>query len=316
MKPILPVLRPLQFRSPGDVLLFKKRLKALPKNPVDAYLDWIYLPDPATIRLPFSLTNQQGGDRYVQTQLSSPPSGWTDSPVQHGAVANGATLQANHVTQRSMPSFTDGEYDETITLLVQLYKDSGYTELDLELTVEYALHHFKSDDPTWNLLAFHDFESDTEGHCSPAYTDSKWDYCSTYIKIDPPGYASNYSLHNTYTSTYLDEDVDRGQVWSCSFDSPSEEIGNALEQKWFDTMQIGLADTWLAFFGAVKDLSKAYFDLYLVFGFYTAEGRLAGIIKGNGYSMPSATKLYFSGLCQFYTGDSHWHFDRIRIVYK
>ena len=306
MEPILPVLRPLQFRSPGDILLFKKRLKALPRNPVDAYLDWVYLPDPATIRLPFALTNQQGGDRYVQTQLSSPPSGWTDSPIQHGAVANGATLLANHVTQRAMPSFTDGEYDETITLLVRLYRDSGYTDLDLELTVEYALHHFKSDDPAWSLLAFHDFEA---SHEDWVYRDlsSEWGR-GFYVNIGSPGYASTYSM---ILSAGESAGNDKLQIYSASFNSTSELIKDTLDEKIFDSGLIALSDLWLAFFGNLL-LTKTYIGIVLIVKGVTYPANY----ESEGYSTPSATKCRFSGVVYHDSGGNKWYADRIRIVYK
>ena len=302
----LPTLRPLQFKSPGDLLLFKKKLKAIKNNPVDAYLDWIYLPDPATIRLPFNLTNQQGGDRYVQTQLSSPPTGWTDSPVQHGLVANGSTFQSNHITQRSMPTFTNGEYDENITLAVQLYKDSGYSDLDVELTIDYNLHHFKSDDAAWTLLAFHDFETDSE-YWGRHYLDSEWNSLF-YNSIVSPGYASTYSMILSGGSSASN---DKLQIYSASFNSTSEKIVDTLDEKIFDSSTIALSDLWLAFFGNLL-LTKSYIGVVLVVQGVTYPANY----KYNGYSTPSATKCRFSGVVYHDSGSNKWRVDHIRIVYK
>ena len=308
----LPVLRPIQFKSPGDVLLFRKRLKALPNNPVDAYIDWIYLPDPAVIRLPFALTNQQGGDRYVQTRLLNPPAGWTDTPNQHGSVANGATLRTNHVTQRAKPTFTAGEYNETITLLVQLYRDANYTDLDLELSVEYNLHHFASNDPAWTLLDFDDFEVDNELWKIPVSSPNrKWSLGGSvgYAKrLTTEGYASSCSLIGMDTSDGKGN-FDYMSVCFGNFNSTGDYIAETSDEylKSYPTMP---KDVWIVFFGAFR-LDKTYIGIA-----YWFDHTNAWKVMAKYWSKPSAAKCYASGVTKWSISQATWLLDRVRVVYK
>ncbi|MEM2370816.1 MAG: hypothetical protein QXH51_07945, partial [Candidatus Bathyarchaeia archaeon] len=284
-------------------------LKAIKNNPVTAVIDWVYLPSPANIRLPFALTNMQGGTRYVQTQLLNPPSGWTDSPVNRGSVANGATMNSFHPTQRTMPTFTNGEYVENITLAVKLFKDSNYSDLDVTLTVEYQLNHYKSDDSAWSLLAFHDFESGYENYFAGDLYYDWTDADVINIYRSAPGYASSYSI----CATYSGQNSASLQVYGASFNSYGEVKANTLEQKFLDTQTIMISGVWIAYFGYISNLTKNYFGIVFC---VTQPMASKVLFRQYGYNRPSgATKLRFSGVCRYHT-DNYWHIDRIRIVYK
>ena len=306
----LPILRPVRIPRLPRLIIFdpwKHPIKVLRKNPVDVAVDWIYLPSTAEFRLPFSVNNQQGGTRYVQTELSSPPAGWSDSPRNHGSLDNGYTLTKNHLASRTTPSFTDGEYDETLTLAIRLFKDSAYSELDVELTVQYVIHHFKSDDPAWSLLHFADFESGDDGWSSGKYTDN-WSKHSSPER-GAPGYGSSNGIYNS--SDYNQKNDLK--VYDAAFDSTSESVGNTRKTLFVES-SIGdiPSDTWIAIFGYMSDLSKSYVGLVLRVTYWYGD---ICLFHTNGFSKPSASKVYWSLVARHCT-DEKWHFDRVRIVYK
>ena len=305
----LPILRPIRIPKLPRIKVFNPRqhpIKAIPNNPVDVAVDWIYLPSTAEFRLPFSVNNQQGGTRYVQTELSSPPAGWSDSPRNHGSVGNGYTLSANHLANRTTPSFTDGEYDETLTLAIRLFKDSSYSELDVELTVEYAFHHFKSDDPAWNVLAFHDFESDTENW---VWTPKDWAWnASATINRGSPGYGSSYSIYRAPNPGCVGS-LNAIKIYDASFDDPSTAKSDTVNETFLDGSFGDVPDdTWIAAFGYMSDLTKARIGLVIIVD--TCDYCYS---RKNGYSTPSASKVYWSLVARHI---SYWYVDRVRIVYK
>ena len=61
----------------------------------------------------------------------------------------------------------------------------------------------------------------------------------------------------------------------------------------------------------MTDLSKSYIAVQL-----HASADYWVFAKQGGYSTPGgATKVYWSAVARFCT-DNHWHFDRVRVVYK
>lgn len=314
----------------SKVVLFSKTYKALKNNPVNVVLDWMFyecvLPEYGrAIFFPFALTNIRPGNRFVKTRLVNPPDGWYDRLNEHGIVGFGYTIYARHYARRALPPFVEGEYNETVTLAVDLYRDPGYTDLDITLLVDYYIQHYRSDGGYWTVLARHEFSRDNEGWLIAPDLSKSWDYQgSVPIRVE-----SGYPLLWSITSNAPNQTNSSLQVWSASFDQISEPMRDTVEQLVLDTKGVpftypwidpevqvgwGLHVPWLCFSGKITRLNKSRF------GFLVLVNRPAGeyvFYKQGGYTMPSnVSKLRFSGRCVYYPPTSRWYLDLFSIVYK
>lgn len=119
------------------------------------------LNDPMDINLTFKVTNIDDITIYVKSELVSPPAGWSGSAEEHGAIGAGVDdyfLNDNYT--RTKPS-TDTE--ETITLKISYYSDSGYSSLMGYETVSYTITYVDFTDASYTVVDDDTFETTTEG---------------------------------------------------------------------------------------------------------------------------------------------------------
>ncbi|MEM4236943.1 MAG: hypothetical protein QW823_04010 [Candidatus Caldarchaeum sp.] len=153
----------------------------------DIYPDWFFLPNAATLRFPFAVTNQTGSTVYVKTIVTglnggALPAGWTDTPKQHGSLAHGSTLYAYHEASRSKPTFTNGVYDEQIELRIQFYSDASYSTLVLTLVEQLNISNYDSSLVDWTLHDSDDFEIDNEGLSIPSLGITPKTLCEVFAR--------------------------------------------------------------------------------------------------------------------------------------
>lgn len=279
----------------------------------DAMADWFFLPSPATLRFPFAFTNQQGATRYVQTKLTGAnggnlPSGWTDTVKQHGSLAHGATLYAYHQAARTVPTFTSGEYSETIELRIELYTDSGYNTLDKVLVEPLNYIHYKSDDSAFTLVDEDTFEIDPENWSTSSSLGNTWNINNNNPRVSGRGYAS------TYAAEVYDYTVPNAGSLRILLGDGNLTAGqgyNVETRMWLDTKGLGIADVWHTFAGR-HSLSGSNVGLVLISDptnpYYASFKKFA--------KPTSATKLYVSGVVYYHSSDYVWYFDRVRWVKK
>lgn len=273
------------------------------------YPDWFFLPSSATMRFPFAVTNQSGNVVYVKTILSGQnggnlPSGWTDTPKQHGALNHGSTLYGYHEASRTIPTFTAGVYDEVLELRIQFFSDSTYTTLVLTLVEQLNVSNYKSDDAAWMLYDSDDFEVDVEG----------WGLSSSipwYTEIFPTrysgeGYASTYAIGYVFSSQNAgslqvlvgDGSLIEGQAYS-------EETVMVLDVK-----GLGIADVWHVF-GGKHTLAGTNVGVAIKF---VEANNIYAVFKK--FPKPNVAELRVSGVVRFDSADSRWYVDKVRWVNK
>jgi len=165
-------------------------------EPHTVYADIRDLPSPVQLGLRIVVTNQLGGTRYIQAQLSGGVAGqWTHNAQNLGSLADGtsAIYVIHNFSQRTSPpsptELTNGEGEETLTLHVRAYTDSGYTNLDAEETLDFNLVWLDSEHSSWTVLDTDDFETDTEG----------WSAYNTTPKVVTAfDRQSDVAVHGTY----------------------------------------------------------------------------------------------------------------------
>ena len=133
----------------------------------DIYFAVTNLPDPFTIDIPIGITNNETITLYFQATLVNPPTGWGNYPQNLGGVGAGASGYFTFSPTRSQPTLTNGEFTEQITIRINAYTDSGYTNLygyqDLLSNITFIDYL----DPTWTLLYNDNFDDGTNQNWVP-----------------------------------------------------------------------------------------------------------------------------------------------------
>lgn len=277
----------------------------------DVYPDWFFLPNPATLRFPFAVSNQTGSTVYVKTILTglgggALPSGWTDTPKQHGSLAHGSTLYAYHQASRSTPTFTGGVYDEQIELRIQFYSDALYTTLVLTLVEQLNVYNYNSSLADWTLHDSDDFEIDSEGWLYSTVSANTWGGPTAIPRYSGKGYASTYAIGYTFTGQ------DAGSLQVLLGDG-NLSVGQpyTLETRMFlDTKGLNIPDVWHVF-GGRYTLVGPNIGLAMK---VTAEDYYAYNKK---FAKPvGVTDVRVSGVVRYDSTDSRWYVDKVRWVKK
>jgi len=166
------------------------------KDP-DLHFDIADLPDPMSIVIPICITNNEDITLYFRAVIANAGAEWRISSVNLGSVGagNSACFLARFL--RYKPSLIDGEYDEIITLRIEAYTDSGYTELYGYQEVQITIHYIDHYDPAWTIIDEDNFDEGTREdwkHGSGAIDPNIGSWCGLRITnkryISPP-----YSLN-------------------------------------------------------------------------------------------------------------------------
>lgn len=127
----------------------------------DVYYDVEGLSSPFTVYIPLGVTNNLGTAKYIKVELITPPSGWGSYSQQLGSVAAGASTFLIFAPTRTTPTLSGGELDESLTLRVSAYEDSGYTTLYGYADLTFTMHFFDSTDAAWTVISSDNFDDGT-----------------------------------------------------------------------------------------------------------------------------------------------------------
>ncbi len=97
---------------------------------------------------------------YFKVSIVSPPADYSISSTNLGSLAPGASGFFTFTPTRSKPTLTAGEYDETLTLRIDAYTDSGYSAAYANQTLSTNIHHFDHTDASWTVVEHADFTND------------------------------------------------------------------------------------------------------------------------------------------------------------
>jgi len=165
------------------------------KDP-DLHFDIADLPDPMSIVIPICITNNEDITLYFRAVIANAGAEWRISSADLGSVDAGDSVCFLARFLRYKPSLIAGEYDETITLRIEAYTDSGYTELYGYQEVQITIHYIDHYDPAWTIIDednFDDASLEDWKHGSGAIDPSIQCWCG--IEIESRHYVSPpYSL--------------------------------------------------------------------------------------------------------------------------
>ena len=156
----------------------------------DLYNDINGLPEPFNLYAYVGIANTYTAGLYFRVSLVSPPAAYSYHQNDLGLVGAGGSQIFGVLLTRTLPTLTAGEYDETITMKVEAFTDSGYTSLYGYKTLDVAVHHFDHSDPSWTVLDFDNFNGSTEN------------WSSMLGKIDSSGSGSDNNSPSVYASPF------------------------------------------------------------------------------------------------------------------
>lgn len=180
-----------------------------PADP-ELHFDVAQLPNPFNFALPICLTNNERFTVYVRALLVNPPADWVVSSVDLGGVASGASTCLTAVFQRNIPTLTNGEYVESLTLRVEFYKDSTYTQLYTGINIPITVNFFDSTDPAWTVLATDNFDDGTtQGWAQVIYTADAGCQLAGFVGPDSTFYVSPFYSLRLDTSGFLNRAAEK-----------------------------------------------------------------------------------------------------------
>jgi hypothetical protein len=165
----------------------------------DTYFDVEGLSSPFTVYIPLGVTNNLGTAKYIKVELVTPPSGWGSYSQQLGSVAAGSSAFKIFTPTRTTPTLSGGELDESLTLRVSAYEDSGYTTLYGYADLTFTVHFFDSTDATWTIIDIDNFDAgDAEGWAGVGSTTIDYLYNNYWAT---PGPSSTHYITSPYAIT-------------------------------------------------------------------------------------------------------------------
>jgi hypothetical protein len=134
-------------------------------NEPDLYNDITDFPNPFTMKIPIGIANTHpSATLYFKVSIVLPPAAYSVSFTNLGSLAIGSSAIFTFTPERSLPTLTAGEYDETLTLRVDAYTDPGYTVAYANQTLNVTIHHFNHTDGSWIVVRHDTFDgADNDG---------------------------------------------------------------------------------------------------------------------------------------------------------
>jgi hypothetical protein len=124
----------------------------------DVVSDKLYMP------VSFRLVNQENSSFYFRiSQNTSFPTGWSTPTNEIGLVNIDETRFFTVTTERIKPSsIPQGRLSENITLTVQAYYDSAYTQFYSQDNVPVTFNFIDRTAPAWSMLSTDNFDTSTQ----------------------------------------------------------------------------------------------------------------------------------------------------------
>jgi len=156
---------------------------------------------PSTVKLGLTIRYFNHDDESLYFQITGSGTGYTFGTVNLGSLASGANAYKNldEFASRAKPSAGDlpsGEMEETITLTLKAYTDSGYTNLKWTFERTITIHWINSEDATFTLDEEDNFD---DGTVQGWATSGPW--AGTVAVATDYVLSSPYSLKNTRQHT-------------------------------------------------------------------------------------------------------------------
>jgi len=139
-----------------DILTDELDLKVYPKT---VYTDIVNMPDPMLLGLTVHYYNFSDITLYMKLLISG-PSPWSSNAQELGSLGSGlnAYINIDNFTSRSKPS---NATTEVLTVTLEAYNDSGYSNLMYTFSRSLTVVFIKSDDGTWTISDENNFDNGT-----------------------------------------------------------------------------------------------------------------------------------------------------------
>jgi hypothetical protein len=127
----------------------------------DVYYDTEGLTGTIQANMPIAISNAESVTLWFKAELVSPPADYISYSQHLGSLAASISGYFIFTFTRNMPTLTDGELDEALTIRVTAYTDSGYSVLYGHADSLATIHFFNSYDPAWTMLYHDTFDDGT-----------------------------------------------------------------------------------------------------------------------------------------------------------
>jgi hypothetical protein len=168
----------------------------------DLYLDVTDVADPFNINVLIGVSNNHTATLYFKASMDTPPGAYTSYTTNFGALTSGASGFFTQVLTRAAPTLTAGEYDETVTLTISGYTDSGYSTLYATQTLSVDIHHFNHTDASWTITEHANFSSDLNSWTATMYPALGSGLSTTHFYTSPSSCKMTYYYYEYFGAHY------------------------------------------------------------------------------------------------------------------
>lgn len=140
------------------MVVFKVGLPAEPSAHKTQYCDLRDVPDPMYLGLGALIYNYDSIGLYMQ--ITGEGIGWTIGTTNLGVLGSGSSFR-REITRFAEKAKRSGEGNDSVTVTLNAYTDSGYTNLKWTYDKTIVIHFFDSTDPSWTTDVLNNFDDGT-----------------------------------------------------------------------------------------------------------------------------------------------------------
>lgn len=159
------------------------------------------VPDPIVFKIRLRINNNEGFTCWYKVVADgTPPSGWTIDEQYLGSVVNGGAGTFTYSGfKRARPTSVSTELEETVNMKIEVYKDSGYTDLfcTCSFTQDFVIIDYSS--AVWTENTYNNFDDGSVQGWTCPFTGCSLSVASDYY-VSAPYALKMYSDQGWYES--------------------------------------------------------------------------------------------------------------------
>jgi hypothetical protein len=131
-------------------------------NNFEPTIDVYNMPNPLDLMAYIGIANTHTARLYFRATLSVAGS-YSNYDRQLGYVDSQASKMFIYTLNRAMPSLTNGEFDESVTIQIHAYTDDGYSNEVISDSLSLTFHYIDHTHPSWTVLDHSNFDNYNPG---------------------------------------------------------------------------------------------------------------------------------------------------------
>jgi hypothetical protein len=148
-------------------------------NNFEPTIDVYNMPNPLDLMAYIGIANTHTARLYFRATLASAGS-YSNYDRQLGYVDSQASKMFVYTLNRTLPSLTNGEFDENVTIQIHAYTDAGYSNELISDSIALSFHYIDHTHSSWTVLDHSNFDNFSAGVWGDLVEYNWLDACAIY----------------------------------------------------------------------------------------------------------------------------------------